>query len=97
MRHICIDNTASPLDYQDLDYRDPRNTGIDKTFQVPRLPGFFTNNNSSQYHDPDNQGLGNFFFDYQELFLDLVIPITKDLMYTLLMSCHILYTTSSSN
>ena len=48
-------------------------------FQVPWLLGFFTNN-SSQYHDPDNQGIG-FFYYYQELFLDLVIPIIKDLLY----------------
>ena len=31
-----------------------------KNFQVPWLLGFFTNN-SSQYHDPGNQGLGIFF------------------------------------
>ena len=40
---------------QVLDYHDHCNTGIDKKFQVPALPGFFTNN-SLQYHDPDNQG-----------------------------------------
>ena len=34
------------LDYRDLDYRDACNTGIDKKFQVPWLPGFFTNNSS---------------------------------------------------
>ena len=36
-------------------------------------------NKSSQYRDPDNQGLG-FFFDYRELFLDLMILIIKDLL-----------------
>ena len=66
------------LDYQDLDYCDPCNTGIEKKFQVPWLP-VFVNNNSSQYHDPDNQGIG-FFYYYQEHFLDLVIPIIKDLL-----------------
>ena len=33
--------------------------GIDKKFKVPWLLGFFTNN-SSQYHNPDNQWLGSF-------------------------------------
>ena len=54
------------LDYRDLDYRNPRNTGIYKKFQVIQLSGLLTNN-SLQYHDPDNRGLG-FFFDYRELF-----------------------------
>ena len=44
-----------------------------------RLLGHFTNK-SSQYHNPDNRGLG-FFFDYQELFLDLVIPILENPLY----------------
>ena len=34
---------------------------------------FFTNK-SLQYRDPDNRELG-FFFDYREIFLDLIIPI----------------------
>ena len=37
-------------------------------------------NKSSKYPDPDNRWLG-FFFDYLELFLDLVIPIIEDLLY----------------
>ena len=41
--------------------------------------GLFTYN-SSQYHNPDNRGLG-FFFHLLELFLDLVITIIKDLLY----------------
>ena len=66
------------LDYRDLDYRNPPNTGIYKKFQVIRLSGLFTYN-SSQYHDPDNRGLG-FFFNYRKLFLGLVIPIIEDLL-----------------
>ena len=50
-----------------------------KKFQVIQLSGIFINN-SLQYHYPDNRGLG-FFFDYLELFLDLVIPIIEDLLY----------------
>ena len=67
------------LDYLDLDYRNPHNTGIYHKFQVIRLSGLFTNN-SLQYHIPDHRGLG-FFFDYLELFLALVIPIMEDLLY----------------
>ena len=68
---------------QVLDYHDPCHTVIDYKFQVPLLPRIFTNY-SSQYDDPVDQGLG--FFSYyrdRELFLDLVIPIIKDLLYFL--------------
>ena len=51
-----------------------------KKFQVPRLLGFFIYD-SSQYHNPDNQGLG-FFSDYWDFFLDLLNPIIKDLLYS---------------
>ena len=47
-----------------------------KKSQVIWLSGLFTNK-SSQYSDPKNRRLG-FFFDYGELFLDLVIPIIED-------------------
>ena len=61
----------------------PRNMwfiGIDKKLKVIWLTRFFTNK-SLQYCDPDNQGLDwDFFFDYRELFLDLVILI-EDLLY----------------
>ena len=63
---------------QVLDYRDPCNTGIDTKFQVPRLPEFFTNN-SSQYHVPDNEGLGitaNFFWTFR-------FPIIKHLLHNI--------------
>ena len=49
------------LDYRYLDYRNPRNTGICKKFQVIWLAGLSTNK-PSQYRNPDNGGLG-FFFD----------------------------------
>ena len=74
------------LDYRDPDYRNPHNSGIYKKIQVIRLSGLFTNN-SSQYHDPDNRGLG-FFFDYRELFLALVIPIIEDLLNYYLARIH---------
>ena len=48
------------LNYRDLDYRNPRNTGIYKKFQVICLSGLFTTK-SLQYRDPDNRGLGFFF------------------------------------
>ena len=52
---------------------------LQKKFQVIQLSGIFINN-SLQYHYPNNRGLG-FFFDYRELFLDLVIPIIEDPLY----------------
>ena len=46
-----VDYTGGPrLSGPDLDYRNPRNTGIYKTFQVIRLLGLFTNK-SSQWTD----------------------------------------------
>ena len=52
---------------------------IENSKYIIRLSGLFTKN-SLQYHDPNNRGLG-FFYDYRELFLDLVIPIIEDLLY----------------
>ena len=53
MNHLLgIKVVQGVLDYRDLDYCNPRNTGIYKKLQVIRLSGIFT--------DPDNQGLGFF-------------------------------------
>ena len=72
LKHLKQKESTGVLDYRDLNYRNPRNTGIYKKFQVIRLSELFTNI-SLQYHNPNNRGLG--FFDYREIFLALVIPI----------------------
>ena len=72
------------LNYRDLDYCNPPNARIYKKFQVIWLSGLFTNK-SSQNRDPDNRGVG-FFFDYWELFLDIVIPKIEDPLYLYLLS-----------
>ena len=47
------------------------------------IPGFFLNN-SLQYHDLNNDGLG-LYLDYQELFfLDLFILKIQDLLYMII-------------
>ena len=63
------------LDYQDLDYHNPCNTGIYKIFQVIQLlSGLFTLN-SSQYHDARTgiffQLLGTFSVPSKETFCKL--------------------------
>ena len=72
LKHLKQKESTGVLDYRDLNYRNPRNTGIYKKFQVIRLSELFTNI-SLQYHNLNNRGLG--FFDYREIFLALVIPI----------------------
>ena len=67
------------LDYRDLDYRNPRNPGIYK--KNPSNRDFLLINPLSlNTAIPIIEEL-DFFPDYRKLFLDLVIPIIKDLLY----------------